>query len=272
MTILGVAVGVLIVLFVAVNQLGNKASGKLVDPQISYRADIVDGTALGKADAPLTMEVYGDFQCPVCARHSLDVEPTLVNKYVTAGQLRIVHHDIDLLGRGTDESKIPAIGGYCANEQGKYWDYSHWIYNNQDGENVGGFRRDRVIKIAVAAGLDEAKFTACLDDPAAAAEVAAITAKATTELGINSTPTIFLAGTPYVGLKSPTEWSALIDAELAKLNASSASPAPSASAAASAAPSVAPSGAASAAPSASAAASAAPSSAASAAPSGSTTP
>ena len=123
-----------------------------------------------------------------------------------------------------------------------------------------------MIKIAVAAGVDEAKFTTCLDDPAAAAEVAAITAKATTELGINSTPTIYLASQQYVGLKSPTDWSALIDAELAKLNASSASPAPSASAAASAAPSAAPSAAAS------AAASAGPSAAASAAPSGSTAP
>ena len=263
MTILGVAVGVLIVLVVAVGQLGNKASGKLVDPQISYPAALKDGTALGKADAPLTMEVYGDFQCPVCAKHSLDVEPTLVAKYVTDGNLRIVHHDIDLLGRGGDESKIPAIGAYCANEQGKYWDYAHWIFNNQSGENVGGFKRDRVIKIAVAAGLDEAKFTACLDDPAAAAEVAAITAKATNELGINSTPTIYLDGQQYVGLKTPTDWATIIDAALAKVNASAA---PSGSPAVSAAPSAVPS----AAPS--AAASAGPSAVPSAAPSGSTAP
>jgi protein-disulfide isomerase len=232
MTILGVAVGVLIVLFVGINQLGNR--DKLVDPGLAYQASIIDGQTLGKADAPLTMEVYGDFQCPICARHSLDVEPTLVAKYVMAGQLRIVHHDIDLLGRGGDESKIPAIGAYCANEQGKYWDYSHWIYNNQDGENTGGFRKERVFRIAVAAGVDEAKLTTCYDDPAAAAEVAAVTAKAMGELGIDSTPTVFLAGTKHVGLKSPTEWSSLIDTELAKLNASAA---PSASPAASVAPS-----------------------------------
>ena len=46
------------------------------------------------------MEVYEDYQCPVCGRYSLDVEPSLVNEYVAAGKLRIVHHDIDLLGRG----------------------------------------------------------------------------------------------------------------------------------------------------------------------------
>jgi protein-disulfide isomerase len=239
MTILGVAVGVLIVLVVAVGQLGNKASGKLKDPQISYPAALLDGTAIGKAGAPVTMETYGDFQCPICAQHSLDVEPSLVAKYVAAGQLRIVHHDIDLLGRGGDESKIPAIGAYCANEQGKYWEYAHWIFNNQAGENQGGFKRARVIQIAVAAGLDEATFTACLDSAPAAAEVAAITAKATGQLGIDSTPTIYLNGQKNVGLKSPAEWGALIEAELAKASASpaaSSAPAASPSASASAAP------------------------------------
>ncbi len=235
MTILGVAVGVLIVLVVAVGQLGNKATGRLKDPAIAYRAELLDGTSIGKADAPLTMEVYSDFQCPVCARHSLDIEPTIVAKYVNDGTLRITHHDIDLLGRGTDESKTPAIGAVCANDQDKYLQYSHWIYNNQDGENTGGFRKERVISIAAAAGLDEVAFTTCLGTQPPADEVAATTAKATGELAIDSTPTIFLAGQKYVGLKSASDWGQLIDAELAKLNASSA--APSASAGASAAPS-----------------------------------
>jgi protein-disulfide isomerase len=231
MTILGVIAGVLVVLFVGYQQLSGKVSGKLVDPAIAYKAELLDGTTIGKADAPLTMEVYGDFQCPICARHSLDVEPTLVAKYVNDGRLRIVHHEIDLLGRGGDESRTPAIGAACANDQGKYWSYSHWIYQNQDGENTGGFRKDRVIRIATAAGLDEATFTTCLGSQPAADAVAAITAKATGELAIDSTPTIYLAGTKYVGLKSAADWGALIDAELAKLNAASAAPsvAPSAS-------------------------------------------
>ncbi len=237
MTILGIAVGVLIVLFVGYNQLAGRVTGKLVDPATPYKAELLDGTTIGKADAPLTMEVYGDFQCPVCARHSLDIEPTIVSRYVNDGTLRIVHHEVDLLGRGGDESRIPAIGAVCANDQGKYWDYAHWIYQNQDGENTGGFRKDRVIKIAAAAGLDEAAFTTCLDSQPPADAVAAITAKATGELALSSTPTMYLAGKQYVGLKSASDWGALIDAELAKLNASSAAPSASAGASATAAPS-----------------------------------
>jgi len=144
--------------------------------------------------------------------------------------MRLVHHDLNLLGRGTDESLNPALGGYCAVAQGKYWDYSHWIYQNQNGENQGFFTVAEVTKIAVAAGLDEAAFTTCMASQAAKDEVAATTAKAINELGINSTPTIYLNGTQNVGLKSPAEWSSLIDAELARL-AASAAPSASASAA-----------------------------------------
>ncbi len=228
MTIAGVVIGILVVAIVAIGQLGDRASGKLTDPAIEYPAAVMHDNVLGDANAPVTMETYGDFQCPVCARNSLDSEPGLVAKYVTTGKLRIIHHDIDMLGRGGDESLNPALGAYCALEQGKYWDYAHWVFQNQDGENAGGFVMDRVTKIAVAAGLDEAKFTACVSSQAAKDAVAAISNKAMQEMGINSTPTIYLNGTQYVGLKSTSEWSSLIDALL-----NPATPSPAASAAAS---------------------------------------
>lgn len=237
MTIAGVAIGVLIVVLVAAGQLGNRVTGSLSDPGFTYPAALLDGAAIGSTDAPVVMEVYEDYQCPVCARYSLDVEPSLVNKYVNAGQLRIQHNDIAILGSGdaNDESMITAKGAYCANEQGLYWPYAHWIYENQDGENQGGFSQERVTQIAVAAGVEEQAFNACMAGDAAIAEVGATTSAAL-GLGINSTPTMFLGGEMIVGLKSVSELSALIDAELARASAGP-SAAPSASEAPSAAPS-----------------------------------
>ena len=114
----------------------------------------------------MTLEVYGDFQCPICARHSLTVEPLLVSQYAANGTLRIVHHDIAILSSTADgESERAARGGYCATQQGKYWDYAHWVFNNQAGENQGGFARDRLVAIAGAAGLDQQAFSDCLDTP-----------------------------------------------------------------------------------------------------------
>jgi protein-disulfide isomerase len=241
MTIIAVIVGVLIVVVVGINQLGGKVSGTLKDPAMNYPAALLDGSNIGKADAPVTLDVWEDYQCPICARYSLTVEPVLVSKYAKPGSLRIVHHDLGILGNprvppAENESIIPARGAFCANEQGKYWDYAHWIYNNQDGENAGGFRRERVVAIAEAAGVEPVAFGACLDGAAAAAAVDATNAKST-ELGINSTPTIYIGGKQIVGLKSAAELGALIEAELAASSPSPAgSPAGSPAASASAVP------------------------------------
>jgi protein-disulfide isomerase len=238
-TIGAIAIGIVLIALVAYSQLGGKGStASLKDPGFDYPAAIQDGNALGSATAPAVLEVWGDFQCPICARHAMDIEPMLVNPYVIQGKLRIVHHDIDILGRGGSESRLAAIGGYCAKAQNKYWNFSHWVWANQQGENQGAFTRDRLVQMADNAGLDAGAFTTCLDSQAAADAVAATQAQSE-QLGINQTPTMFLNGTRYVGLKTADDWGALIDAEIAKASAgpaaspagSAPAPAPSASAA-----------------------------------------
>jgi protein-disulfide isomerase len=240
MTLAAILVGVLIVVIVAIGQLGNRLTGTFTNPAIAYPADIQHDNTLGSASAPVLLEVYGDFQCPICARHSLDVEPSVVSKYVIPGKVRIVHHDIAILGRPSptspdNESRIAASGAVCAIAQGKYWDYAHWIFANQDGENAGGFTRERVTAIATAAGLDGTALRSCLDQPATTGQVDANTQQALA-MGINATPTLYLNGTSIgSGLKSVDQLSALIDAVLAGRSASPsasavASPAASASA------------------------------------------
>jgi protein-disulfide isomerase len=220
MTVVGVLVGVLIVAVVAIGQLGDRATGRLTDPAFEYPASIQDGASLGQADAPVTIEVWEDYQCPVCARYSLEVEPTIVGRYVMDGRVRIDHHDIAILGRGgpsdpADESAITAKGAYCAGEQDRYWPYAHWIYSNQDGENRGGFRRERVTQIAVAAGVEEAAFNACMDSAEAVAAVTESTQEALA-LTINSTPTLRINGGELIrGLMGADDLSALIDEALA---------------------------------------------------------
>ncbi len=214
LTIGAVIVGVLLVGFLAVGQLGKKATATFVDPGIEYPAALLDGATIGGAGAPVTLDVYEDFQCPVCANYSLNVEPALVTKYVIPGTLRIVHHDIAILGDGSaqDESRLAALGAACANDQDTYWAYAHRVYANQDGENAGGFRAERLTDIAQDAGVDVSGYPACLADATKLAAVAQTTSDAQA-LGINATPTMAINGQLMrAGLLSIDQLGALIEA------------------------------------------------------------
>ncbi len=225
MTLVAVVIGVLIIIVVGLQQVGGTVGGSFKDPAINYPAAIQDHDALGATTAPLTLDVYGDFQCPYCARSVLDVEPALVSRYVTPGDLRIVHHEVQFIG--STESRTAMAGAYCAAQQGRYWPYSLWVYNNQAGENQGGFLPDRLTAIAKQAGVDTATFTPCLMATATltAVDAASIAGLAKVNGG---TPSFYLNGT-FVssGVKTASEWGAIFDTALA---AASASPAASAAA------------------------------------------
>jgi protein-disulfide isomerase len=177
-------------------------------PTTPTSAASADGRSLGKADAPVTLEVWSDFQCPACGQYAEVVEPLLVRDYVTPGTLRIVHHDAAFQGAKSkatyDESVEAGAGARCAADQGRYWPFHDWLFANQSGENKGAFADARLRAIAISAGLDVPKWDACRatgeQQTAARSETAQGAAK-----GVNATPTLYLNGEAIVGLKSATE-------------------------------------------------------------------
>src|SRR6476619_1071509 len=56
------------------------------------------GTTLGSPSAPATMMVFADMQCPFCAHFDNDVLPSLIQRYVRPGKLKLVFQPISILG------------------------------------------------------------------------------------------------------------------------------------------------------------------------------
>lgn len=224
-SVAAVVAAVGLIAFTAVSQPRSPDTSGLVDPGAPYPTAIRDGRALGRAGAPVTLVVWADFQCPVCARLAEEVEPILVNRYVTSGLLRIEHRDAAILGMGGsgDESLLAAAAARAADEQGAYWTFHDWLFANQDGENRGGFSRERLVAIATAAGLDIARFEASLDGGAGRTAAQAETA-AGRATGINGTPTLEIDGQRFVGLQPAAELGAAVEAAAA---AKGVTPAPS---------------------------------------------
>ncbi|MBZ5578878.1 MAG: DsbA family protein [Acidobacteriia bacterium] len=57
---------------------------------------IQDFRESGSASAPITAEIYSDYQCPGCAELFLDTMPQLTADYVRTGKVRLVHRDLPL--------------------------------------------------------------------------------------------------------------------------------------------------------------------------------
>ena len=160
---------------------------ELVDP--------ANARALGTAEAPVTIDVWSDFQCPACAFFATSVEPDLIDEFVKPGTVRLVYRDYAFLDGGTSdgESHQAAAAARCAGEQGTFWQYHDYLFENQKGENKGAFRRERLDQIAETVGLDMNAFESCMGGDAPEQAVQAET-DIGVAAGVRSTPTLAING------------------------------------------------------------------------------
>lgn len=193
----------------------------LVAPPVALPAELADGEAIGRAGAPVLMEVWSDFQCPVCGTFAKSYLPRLVTDFVAGGQLRVVDRSIDILSRGGTESLDAAVGAVCAGRQDQYWAYHDYLFWNQAGENRGAYSRERLTAMAVAVGLDRPAWEACFSDGTAAEEVNARRAQAPTNEGVIQTPTFVINGQATTGLpRTYDDLAAMVRAALPDASAS----------------------------------------------------
>ena len=164
------------------------------------------GPACGQTNAPVTIDVYADFQCPFCAR-SDGVLQQLAPQYVDTGQVKLVYHNFPILG---PESETAAQAAECAGDQNKFWSYANYLFTHQNGENRGAFSPDSLKKFAAQIGLDQSTFNMCLDSGKYAAAVKQQAAEGK-QRGVKATPTFFINGQKYEGAPPYNQMAALID-------------------------------------------------------------
>jgi protein-disulfide isomerase len=197
-TIAAVVVGVVVIggAWMLTQQPSPDSLASPIAPRILTPSDIPSsGSTLGNPDAPITIDIYSDFQCPNCQRFAFEIEPKLVEEYVRPGKAKIVFHDfivVDHYTTGSTESADAANAARCAGDQGKWWRFHDWLYANQFGENVGSFTIDRLKAIGAQAGLDTARFDQCVDSGQHDSEIQA--AQEQIPDGVTGSPTIVVNG------------------------------------------------------------------------------
>jgi protein-disulfide isomerase len=163
---------------------GGKIEYKLPEPEppvLPVKAD--DDPSRGPVNAPVTVIVFTDFQCPSCAA----VHPILDAVTSEFGdKVRLVVRDYPLPKH--KDARRAAEAANAANAQGKFFDYIAILFKNQNKQDMASLKG-----YAAALGLDRAKFDAELDSGKYAAEVEKDVQDGD-YYGVLGTPTIFING------------------------------------------------------------------------------
>ncbi len=95
------------------------------------------GNTLGAAGAPVTLEYFGDLQCPYCREFTLGALQTLIGRYVRAGTLKIVYRSLESATRVPHTFKTQQTAALAAGRQNRLWNFIELFYHEQGRENSG---------------------------------------------------------------------------------------------------------------------------------------
>lgn len=165
----------------------------------TYKIATDDQPTKGDARAAVTLIEFTDYQCPVCAQTQPVLE-RIVSEY--GDRLRLVVRDYPL-ARHADAERA-AEAAEAAREQGKYWEYTALLFQNQQALKVQNLK-----EYAAHIGLDRARFDAALNSGKFSDSVRRDVLDGA-RIGVAGTPTIFLNGRQvsdfsYEGLKAAIE-------------------------------------------------------------------
>jgi len=144
----------------------------------------------GSVLAPVTIIEFGDYQCPNCKKWFLDTKPDIVTNYIDTGKASLIFVDIAFLGK---DSVPAARATYCAEEQGKYWEYHGFLYSNQMSIDNGWANIDSLKGYANNLELDMDLFVRCIDSGKYEKRVSFNTEESEKN-GVTGTPTFVIVG------------------------------------------------------------------------------
>lgn len=142
---------------------------------------------LGNNTAPITMEVYSDFQCPHCKQFHDEILPSVIRDFVNTGKLYLIHRDFPL--PTFKYSKEAALYAIAASRFNKYEQVADALFQRQAYWGQNG-KVDEVVA-GVLAPDEMKKVRTLIKDPQINQELAH-----EIDLGhaakVDSTPTIFV--------------------------------------------------------------------------------
>ncbi|MEV8511467.1 thioredoxin domain-containing protein [Dactylosporangium sp. NPDC051484] len=195
--IAGLLVAIIAVVFTSASKDAGP-SGKLVTP-----ANLTASGAIpvGSATAPVTLEIYLDFMCPACGRFE-QANAGELDRLIQAGTVKLELRPMTFLDKTSQGTRYStraanALATVADRAPGSVWALSKALYANQPQEGTPGLSDQRIVALAVEAGVTQE-----VADAFDAGIFKAWAAKSNDDAfkaGIEGTPTVKINGKVFAG-------------------------------------------------------------------------
>lgn len=177
------------------------AVGTEIAPLPVVASGPAQGYTVGKADAPVEIIEFADFECPGCGQFALVTEPDVRKRLVDTGLARFTFYDFPLPMHKNSPGAHNAAA--CANDQGRFWEMHDRIFAAQDQWNTQATDNPRPFfeKYASDVGLNLPAWRECYDSRKHMGRIMANVAEGERRQ-VNSTPT-FIIGNKLYGAVLP---------------------------------------------------------------------
>jgi protein-disulfide isomerase len=155
-----------------------------------YSFAVDDSPVRGAAEAPITLVVFSDFECPFC-RQAGPIVDRLLEEF--EGEVRLVFKHFPLAFHAN--ARLAAAAAEGARQQGKFWEMHDLLF-----QHTGALERESLLEFAGRLGLDREKLEAALDSPQTFARIERDLAEGR-RVGVNGTPTYYINGRQVLNYK-----------------------------------------------------------------------
>lgn len=172
---------------------------------------------VGNKNAPVTIALWFDYQCPFCKLLDDNTIKKVYPKYVQTGKVKIVFKDFAFLGPDSDTAGLFARAVWDLYPD-KFYAWYQAMFSAQDKENSGFGDLASIEKLAKSfPGIDEAKVVAQMNsNKSKYTAIMSANRSEGAKFGVRGTPSMIIGTKLIVGAQPYDIVSAAIDAQLKK--------------------------------------------------------
>lgn len=173
---------------------------------------------LGSPSAPVTLQYFGDLECPICKEFTLGALPGLIQKKVRTGKLKIEYRSMQTATREQETFRNQQIAALAAGKQNRMWYFIELFYHEQ-GEEGSGYVTESYLQglASQVPGLSLSDWSSARNETAFNDQVTT-DAQAAIQNGFSGTPSFLIGKTggamkkfEYASLTDPASFEEAVD-------------------------------------------------------------